>query len=368
MAKDIHADEFPESTQVKLSLFKDYLNEWLPVFISAKKIYWKTINIFDFFAGPGTDAEGNEGSPLIITNALISYYEELIKNGINLTVFLNEKDFNKFKLLKNKIMFENDDLKPYSTIVENLDFEDAFKSHYSGMNNRDSVNLIFLDQYGIKYIDQDLFHKLIILPRTDFIFFISSSIIKRFSSHANILKYINLSPDQIQNTPVEKINRLLVNYYKSLIPHEKEYYLSSFSIKKKSNVYGLIFGSGHILGIEKFLKTCWRHDPERGEANFDIDGDNYVPGQMDLFTREVAKPKKLKIFETELRSKIINCEIKNNRDLYLFTLTNGFLPKHSRAILDKMYADKIILNNSSLVLNSKIMDRDSQLTKIILKQ
>ncbi len=56
---------FDDGTLVKLTIYKEYLKEWLPVFVSKPDSIWKTIQIFDFFAGMGEDKNGVAGSPLI---------------------------------------------------------------------------------------------------------------------------------------------------------------------------------------------------------------------------------------------------------------------------------------------------------------
>lgn len=76
--RNLHSKPFDEGTLIKLDLFRFYVREWLPVFISAKKIYWKTLNIYDFFAGPGKDVDGKKGTPLIILEELEPYYGEIV--------------------------------------------------------------------------------------------------------------------------------------------------------------------------------------------------------------------------------------------------------------------------------------------------
>ena len=66
MAKNINKDPFDEATQLKLEIFRECFREWLPVFIHNPTI--EKIYIYDFFAGSGTDSEGNPGSPLILLN------------------------------------------------------------------------------------------------------------------------------------------------------------------------------------------------------------------------------------------------------------------------------------------------------------
>jgi hypothetical protein len=41
--------------------------------------------------------------------------------------------------------------------------------------------------------------------------------------------------------------------YRSLIPVNSDLRIFPFSIRKASNIYGIIFGSKHILGVENFL-------------------------------------------------------------------------------------------------------------------
>ena len=57
MAKNINKDPFDEATQLKLEIFRECFREWLPVFIHNPTI--EKIYSYDFFAGSGTDSEGN---------------------------------------------------------------------------------------------------------------------------------------------------------------------------------------------------------------------------------------------------------------------------------------------------------------------
>jgi len=362
MARDIHKSPFDEGTKAKLAIFQDYLREWLPVFLSKREIYWSTINIFDFFAGPGSDIKGNKGTPLIITEELSPYSGHIKQKNLKVNLYFNE--FNKTKKieLESKLAL-NKNSKPYTIEIESLDFKKSFEKQFPKMQNKDCANLLFLDQTGIKHISEEIFKKIIDLKRTDFLFFVSSSTIKRFAEHPGIVQHIKLSVEEIERTPYHKIHRLLLDYYRNLIPKDKEYYLASFSLRKNSGLYGLIFGSGHVLGIEKFLSTCWSIDPNRGEANFDIDDDNITPGQVNLFTGEVSKPRKIDVFEKELKERILKSEIKTDKEIYLFTLTNGLTIAHSKKLINKLITDKVIAK-CTLNLTSKICKSNAQITTI----
>ena len=255
---------------------------------------------------------------------------------------------------------EGNALQQYTIEIDTLDFNEAFDKEFPKMRDNKSANLLFLDQNGVKHITEDVFKKIISLKQTDFLFFSSSSYFKRFSEHPFIVQHIKLSAEEIEKTDYHKIHKLVLEFYKSLIPQNDSYYLAPFSLKKNANIYGLIFGSGHVYGIEKFLRTCWKIDPERGEANFDIDDDRIIPGQMNWLK---TQPKKVEHFEEYLKDKILSRQLITDKDIYLFTLSNGFLPRHARVVIDHLIKDNKI-EKRSLDLSHKICKPSAALTEM----
>ncbi|HMD13870.1 MAG TPA: hypothetical protein VKI62_04530, partial [Bacteroidota bacterium] len=213
----------------------------------------------------------------------------------------------------------------------------------------------------VKHITPEIFQHIISFKTTDFLFFISSSTINRFSELSTIKKYVDLNRAQVEATEYYKIHTLILEYYQNLIPKNRIYYLAPFSIKKGANIYGLIFGSGHILGMQKFLEACWKADPQRGEANFDIDRENLKPGQMGLFSGKEDQPKKVDIFENELQKGILEKRLVTDEDVYLFTIRNGFLPKHTRKIT-KALMDENKIKKVKLRLDSDIVKPETPKT------
>src|SRR5665213_1838609 len=260
LGRNLHDKPFDEGTLAKLALFRDYVREWLPVFIAKQEIYWPNINILDFFAGPGADTHDNPGSPLIILEELESYVEQIRAKELKVRLYFNEFDSEKAGILRTRSELATAKDSSYSVEVDSKDFKEAFKHMLPIIEAPKSANLIFLDQSGIKQVSEEVFRRLVNLKHTDFLFFVSSSTIKRFAEHPFIQKHIKLDTKQIEATPFHEIHRLVLEYYKSLIQDGKDYYLASFSLKKNSGLYGLIFGSSNVLGIEKFLKTCWKID------------------------------------------------------------------------------------------------------------
>lgn len=344
-SKNIHNEQFDEGTLLKLEIFKKYLREWLPVFLAKDKTIWNEINIFDFFAGPGKDTAGNQGSPLMIVEEL----ENSNYNGKTYKEYIEDKNL-KIKLLFNEFLKQKyDQLKvnlasytnsPHYTITtQNEDFKDIFERIKPEIASKQAASLLFLDQNGIKQIDQSTFQFIISQKKTDFIFYISSSYILRFAQEDAFQKYLSISKEDFEGQPYYHCHRVVLNYYKSLISPTAEYYLAPFSIKKGKNIYGIIFGTSHLFGIEKFLRVCWNIDPQRGEANFDLDGDKIDPSAPTLFA-EFNRPKKIQKFQQEISEMILERRISNYKDALIFGLVNGFLPKHVNEAISNLAKDK----------------------------
>lgn len=340
--RDLHKKEFDEATQTKLALYGDYVSSWLPVFLNAKRPI-SSINIFDFFAGPGKDPNGNPGSPLValekISGALSGKHPASIPP---IHLYLNEYDPAKFSRLRD-LAVPADCQGKVILHFENQDFAKLFDAWASIMSKPGAANLVFVDQNGVKQMTQAVFARLCLLPKTDFLFFLSSSFISRFRDDENFNKYLPL--DQIDKAEMTNANahRMITNGYRKWIPPERRahFFLSHFSLKKEhsGNIHGLIFGSGSIVGIHKFLELCWDQDKVRGEANFDIDSEDINASAPRLFP-ELDKPNKLQRFEAGLKQAILQGALKTNLALVRCALVNGFLPRHAKDVVKGMISRK----------------------------
>ena len=355
---------FDEETLTKLNLYEEYLRKWIPVFLATDRPFVNTVNIFDFFSGVGKDINGVFGSPLIALSVLMEYKGYVKRKDITVNLYLNDYDADYYdRLVKNVEDFNYDKIN-INVIINNLDFKVAYENLKK--NFVKSANLIFLDQFGVKYVDRELFQELITFKTTDIIFFVSSSTFKRFSRDENINTIIGLTNDKVQNLKPSEIHRTIKNQYESFIPEGKQYWLAPFSIKKGTNIYGLIFGSGHPLGIEKFLEVCWNKDTLTGEANFDIEGSSIDPGAPSLFAH-MNVPTKIQDFENELEKAIFARALKSDREIYSFMLRNGFLGLHVKPVIQKLKTKKMIeLKHPSFKCNTVWgKNREPRLIKII---
>ncbi|MDD8025321.1 MAG: hypothetical protein PHI34_02325 [Acidobacteriota bacterium] len=129
------------------------------------------------------------------------------------------------------------------------------------------------------------------------------------------------------------VHRIVAGAYRRWLPTGAKYFMAPYSIRKGPNVYGLVFGSGHPRGIDKFLRVAWA---KGGDANFFIDRDR-IDSQT-LMLPEMETPNKLREYEAALRSDVLNGKLGTNKEIYIFGLEHGVLASHSRAVIDRMLA------------------------------
>jgi three-Cys-motif partner protein len=336
--KDHHEKPYDEGTMDKLGLYQGYVREWLPVFVNKPELS-SEINIFDFFAGPGMDLDGKPGSPNLAYQEIVNAINaKKVDNPPPINLYLNEYAPEKHKLLSNAV----NDFTPIKGVTvkhSNLDFDQVFKQWYPLMTKKQAANLIFLDQNGVKYVTPTIFNKILSLDKTDLLFFISSAIVNRFKEDPSIISRVPVNEDDLKKMNSTNVHRIVADAYRRTVPTSMRYFLAHFSIKKDSNVYGLIFGSHHPLGMDKFLRKCWEMDRVRGEANFDIDGEAIDISAPSLFS-ELDKPNKLTIFEKELAEAILTEKtVKTNKDIFIFALQRGFLGSHAKKVVGDLIAE-----------------------------
>lgn len=325
MTKNMHAKKFSDETKLKLDIFRECFREWFPVFIHQK--FWNKLYIYDLFAGSGHDSEGNPGSPLILLDEAkgdeAKHCTALKQNNKEVTFVFNEYEPNhkkqkKFEELKSNIeryitgceKCNNCTSCHFKTHTTNMDFGKEFKTNANiqrVLSNDKIGKFVILDQYGFTQVDAKVFTTLVNSKRTDFIFFISSSFLKRFKEHEVSRQFIGDKQISFDESKPKECHQVIVRYFESLIPAGKEYYLNHFTIKKGTNYYGLIFGTSHTLGMEKFQRVCWHVDERAGESNCNTQDDYELNTLFSGFeTNKIHSVKEI------LKKDIFSSKITNN--------------------------------------------------------
>lgn len=343
-----HEQAFDDSTMTKLDIFKFYTRSWISVIMTEKRERkgFEQAQIYDFFSGPGRGGNGEIGSPLILIEELKQYCvtrADLKNPNISVRLFFNDKKSENIERLRAEI----ESIKCRKSCCEiklsSKAFSEALNDEIGNLRASGIAKLVLLDQFGVKEVTRETLETLSALPNTDVLFFFSSSTISRFISDPVIQeKFPDLSVKEIQDIPYKMIHKYMCRYFKDSIS-KKDYHLAPFSLKKKGNIYGVIFGSNHILGLEKFLNVCWDLDEVSGQANYNLDDDSDWHRRNKPFTPslfgEIVKPKRLDIFKNDL-IEFIKESSPTNKDLYKFSLENGIPPKKVREILLEIENEK----------------------------
>ncbi len=346
--KDFHNLKFDRGTISKLEVFKEYFKESFPVFLHSP--YFDEIYVYDFFAGQGKNSNNEYGTAFHILEEIKPYCEEIRRS--NKKVYLVFNDNKESEILGSNISEflcycqRNCDIecvfvKGKNLIVKKENFESYFSIIYPAMlNKRKAAKLLYLDPFKF-IIDSKLFERLINIPFADFICFMPSFFLRRFPELPTFKNYIDTSKIDYKESIPEHCHRVIADYFKAIIPMDREYYIGSFSIKKDSGYYGLLFGSSHTLGAEKFQKVCWKIDKITGEADYNIDRE-LIYGYQDVLFEEEKTPKKIKQFNIDLENQINSGKILTDIDAYKFALKNRCLVKHSADLLKRLMKDKKI--------------------------
>lgn len=331
--KQFHSQKFDDGTALKLDIFRRYIREWVAVFMtdSPNNARVARINIFDFFAGPGSDKAGNPGSPQIIIEEIkANCAEHGSPRNRPITMYFNDIEADKIATLRETMAGIACGRTCCEFKYSTLPFAEAFEQLYPAISAKGSANLVIMDQFGISDVTPEIVHQLSLCDRTDILFFFPSSYLKRFRDLPSFASKIDLRE---KNLDFNTIHRYICDYFKEWLGASR-YYLAPFSIKSGSNIHGVIFGSGHLYGLEKFLRVCWDIDPQTGEANYNIDNDLVRGGQLSLF-EEMNSFRKIDQF-TESLKEFIEIVAPDNVMTYEFCLMRGFTPTVAKQVLESL--------------------------------
>lgn len=352
--KDLHSDPFDETTITKLEIFEDYAEAWFPTFLMTGEI--KEIHVFDFFAGPGYDKNGVLGSPIRLLNKILEYQGLFLSTKTKVVLHLNEYEptkikQEKFSLLKQnceEIVNGNPKLK-YFTSVEyyNEDAETLFFKLLDKIKRYPS--LVYLDQNGVKFISKQFIQELEKLTGVDFIYFVSSSYFWRYGGTEEFQKVLPFDMEELKKSKYQMIHRKVIDELKKHLPDKTTLKMFPFSLKKITNIYGIIFGAKHFRAVDKFLDISWKRNATNGEADFDIDEDS-KKGQLTFF--ETKKLTKVEKFQSELEQLLLNGKLQDNKEVLTYTYECGHIPKHADVIVRKLKRDdKIDYNGKTPGVN-----------------
>lgn len=371
MAKNLHAEPFDVGTITKLEIFEDYAQAWIPTFVMQP--YTSTVCIFDFFAGTGYDINGVAGSPIRILQKIKEQIHHIVEKKVKLIVYLNEFEPNKkkqekFELLKKACLDYLDNNQDVKNAIEIKYYNEDFENLFPKLINEIKIfpSLVYLDQNGIRFLADKYLLELEKTKKTDFLYFISSSYFLRFSEQEEFKSHVDIDISAAKGNS-KSIHRVVTEELRKKLTSNTELKLYPFSIEKKQNVYGIIFGASHPKAVDKFLSLAWNKNKLNGEADFDIDDDITKKTQMDIFSPK--RLTKIELFKENVKEKVLAKEITNNFELYNFTLEEGHIGSHAAECLKEMKSNGEINfdGKSPLVTYDNVYKNKKQIDYKVLK-
>lgn len=338
MKKDFHGNPFGEGTQIKLWLYGKYINAWLPVFMTnSEKMRVNAIRIYDLMCGPGQDPNDLDGSPLILLKQIYRYFKcKATARTPIIKIHFNDESKDKIEHLRHLVSTQFPSDKRLEIHYTNEPVDQILPNIQHELSDKNSAKFVFIDQCGIKELSSERVRALSEMPITDWLYFVASSTVHRFKEHPAITDKICIKEHCKRKHIHRKIAELCGEWTLC-----EDYYIVPFSIMKGSNIYGLIFGSKHPLGADKFLTACWIKDPAYGEANYNIEGE----ASCSNLQYSLLPNTKVERFKNELIQSILSGNIKTNKEVFIFALKKGFTNKHSKEVLSKMKKDGTLKNS-----------------------
>lgn len=339
--------KLPLHSQLKLALYEDYLNIFLPVLLLSKK--FKRINVYDLCCGKGYyDKNQKDGSPVLALKSIIHNYEEYaIKKNFHCTInfIYNDEDKEAYDSTTehlNKIE-KSPDIKLYPF---NKDFTDlinetiikALKSHDSSVRN-----LFFIDPYGYKSITENILKGLLENKKSEIILFLPISHIHRFKGIAIEDDYESPQYTALRNFIYEFVPEN-DSFFKSkdvsvieLCEKIKEgfsfldtYYTAFQLIERNQQNYNALFFISHEhYGLEKFLEVKWNIDKESG-----------IKSKLNNLQLNLFQEKSTKIYKDKIVEYLKTNKNATNVDMYFFGLKIGLTRKICNEILKELSDSK----------------------------
>jgi three-Cys-motif partner protein len=241
------------------------------------------------------------------------------------------------------------------TIPSNVDVR-FFKKDYREIfpeaielveQTRDAKGLFFIDPFGYKIIKPLDIRQMLEIGNTEVLLWLPIAQMYRFAGSVMQSQFPGSDPlrDFLKdlfgnNIPnfrsaydfIEQLKGRFRAYLKDLGA-----YIDIFLLERDTtNIYCLFFFTRNIKGLEKIIETKWQIDKDFGKG--------FILEKTPSLFSEIE----LSGYKQKVQAYIESSEYRTNTELYLFGLENGFLPKHTKRILDTFDKTELIVDIISL--------------------
>jgi three-Cys-motif partner protein len=305
------------------------------------------LNIFDFFAGRGRYAEGQEGSPLIIMKAVAEVRKRMGRSIDACCIFI-EKNVNNFQNLKDEVEKEREshpDL--YGVWLETEFHNDEFGnvaskiiSQLSRTEKTLAPSLFFIDPFGFGGVQLKTIKVIMSIEHTEaFITFMTRDVNRFLESPRHRIKIEELYGVRDVARILEAKYRALakeqalLRFYRDQIHDEAQVsYTLSFKVgadEKLQTTYDLIHATNHPKGCELMKEIMYKTGTE---GRFGYFGPS--EGQM-LLTQIEGIPKLKEYLFSRFRGKTLTYQDVRYETL----METEFIKKHYLQAINELQTE-----------------------------
>jgi three-Cys-motif partner protein len=326
-----------EHSEAKVELYGRYLSVYLNILHRAGFV--KRIFLFDLFCGEGIYKNNAKGSAIIALDCIRNHYDSNKSSIPNMTVWFN--DIEKSKLEDGYKVDRVERISRTLMIPSNVDIR-FFKKDYREIfpeaielveQTKDAKGLFFIDPFGYKIIKPLDIRQILEIGNTEVLLWLPIAQMYRFAGSVMENQFPGSDPlrDFLidlfgNNMPsfhsahdfVDQLKGRFRAYLKDLNAYVDIFFLE----RDATNVYCLFFFTRNIKGYEKIIETKWQIDKEHGKG--------FAQEKTQSFFSEIE----LSGYKQKVQAFIESSDYRTNGELYFFGLENGFLPKHTKSVLD----------------------------------
>jgi three-Cys-motif partner protein len=362
-------------SRAKVDLFKLYLGIYLNILERAPHI--NHLKFFDLCAGEGIYGDGGKGSPVVMMEAIKDHFYSNKEKCIPIDVYLNDPGKSQIEPGRMKIervaeavnkVFRPDTVNVHFGASGYTEILEDVKQQVNKLKSNERA-IVFIDPWGYKDIKPDDLIELMQNKRTEVLLFLPTGDMHRFADKSlsdddfpgggplrNFLQALYGSSAPDSSSSLAFADSLLTRF--RLLPGIK--FADKFTLERdKGRYFCLYFFTSHPLGLQKMVEAKWAMDEQNGRG-FKIQKAQL--GLFDGYQHSSDYPELLKAAILQ-RGGMLNAELKQ------FGLELGYLPKHTKGLLEQWEEDGIleVISVDGLPVKGYYLDNDKRYIEIKLK-
>ena len=267
-------------TAAKHRVLRAYLDGWIAVMgqqaLRVPSTEVPRLLLVDGFAGPGRYASGEPGSPLIMLEALRNHSAFARLGGVRFILLFIEHDERRVQHLEGEIKALGPLPANVVVHVQHGEFETTFGAlldEATDAGKRLVPTFAFIDPFGYSTSPMSLSGRLLDFPRCEVLSFLPLSFVHRFvgrERQENAMNSLFGCEDwkaAIEMKGAERTRFLLELFETQLGKNAGVQHVRSFQLHTQDGEdYRLVFGLGHVKGLEIAKDAMWKVDPVSGTS------------------------------------------------------------------------------------------------------